>query len=74
MTIPSKPIIVFSESSTGHWFFYQLFILIVLLNYTRDKNQCKKGPHVVTKEEKDLLEAKPFKVATELNRDELNFA
>eukprot|EP01040_Poterioochromonas_malhamensis_P018600 gene18600-21756_t len=32
MTIPTKPVVVFSESNTGHW----------------QEDQCKNGPHVLT--------------------------
>jgi len=58
MTIPSKPIVVFSESNTGHW----------------DADKCKAGPHKVTPEETALLTADPLKLVTELNRDEFHRA
>lgn len=53
MTIPTRPIIVFSTSSTGHW----------------EKDKCVHGPHKVTDAEKALLNADVMKLVTELNKD-----
>lgn len=57
-TIPTKPIIVFSESDTGHW----------------NKDQCKKGPHKISEHEKALVSSDPFLVVSELNKDEFHRA
>jgi hypothetical protein len=58
VALPSKPIVFFSESNTGHW----------------DKEKCKKSPHIVKSHEKLLFAANPVLVMTEFNRDEANRA
>lgn len=57
-TIASKPIIVFSESDTGHW----------------NKDQCKKEEHVLTEQEQVLLKSDSFHLVSELNKDEFHRA
>jgi hypothetical protein len=58
MTIPTKPVIVFSESSTGHW----------------QQDQCKTSPHVLTEAEKKLLKMSPMELVSEGNKDEYHRA
>jgi len=58
MSIPTRPIVVFSESSTGHW----------------EANQCKKGPHTLTTHELELLHSTDLKVVSKLNKDEFERA
>ena len=54
MMIPNRPIVVFSESNTGHW----------------DSKQCKLTPHKVDASEKALLSSSTEKLVTEMNIDE----
>lgn len=58
MTIPTKPVVVFSESNTGHW----------------QEDQCKNGPHVLTAAEKKLLGMTPIELVSEGNKDEYHRA
>lgn len=56
MTIPTRPIVVFSESNTGHW----------------GNDQCPKTDHTRQPEEDLLLKAKPMQLVSELNKEELH--
>lgn len=58
MTIPTKPIVVFSESNTGHW----------------GSDKCVKGPHKVTPEEGKLLNMTPLELVSDANKDEYHRA
>lgn len=58
MTIPTRPIVVFSESNTGHW----------------QHDKCKTGPHVLTEAEKKLLGMTPVELVSEGNKDEYHRA
>jgi hypothetical protein len=58
MTIPTHPIVVFSESNTGHW----------------SVDQCKTGPHKLTKDEEKLLSSDIIDLVSDLNKDEYHRA
>jgi hypothetical protein len=54
MLIPSRPIVIFSESNTGHW----------------EEKQCRLEAHKVTDQEKELLSKPMETIVSELNKDE----
>lgn len=60
LTIPNQPVVVFSESATAHW----------------KPSKCDKMPpsHLVSGEEKALLDADVVKLVSELNKDEFKRA
>jgi len=60
MLIPTQPIIVFSESMTAHW--------------TADKCVPEPAPNSMSTDDKDLLQAAPLKIVSEINKDEFQRA
>jgi len=58
MAMPSRPIVVFSESNTGHW----------------PADKCRSSPHHLTKEEERLLTLPMLDLVADANKDEYHRA